>query len=298
MNTIVNALNLRKEFNGKTVLEEVSFSVEKGEVFGLLGPNGSGKTTSIRMLMNILKPDSGDIAVLGTSSLNKVKDKVGYLPEERGLYKKLSVFDSLIYFATLKGVAKDEARDRAIDLLNKVGMYNNRKKKIDELSKGMQQKIQFITTFIHNPELVILDEPFSGLDPVNTKLIKDMILELKSGGKTIILSTHMMDQVERMCDRVLMINNGMGVLYGKLNEIKARYGNNSIILEFDGQLKDIRGVEKIENFGKYAELFLDGNTKAQDVLEQLIDMGITINRFEISSPSLNEIFIDIVEGEK
>ncbi len=146
--------------------------------------------------------------------------------------------------------------------------------------------------------MIILDEPFSGLDPVNTKLIKDMILELKSRGKTIILSTHIMDQVERMCDRVLMINKGMGVLYGKLNEIKARYGNNSIILEFDGELKDIRGVGKIENFGKYAELFLDANTKAQDVLEQLIDMGITINRFEISSPSLNEIFIDIVEGEK
>lgn len=243
--------------------------------------------------MDIIKPDSGEISILGEKSGESIKNSLGYLPEERGLYKKLKVIDSIMYLASLKGVDKQTAEAKADKLLSRTGMLPNKNKKIEELSKGMGQIIQFIVTIIHDPQLVILDEPFSGLDPVNTELLKSMVLDLRNQGKTVILSTHQMNQVEELCDRFLMIDHGRSVLYGNLREIKARYRSNSIILDYDGDLKPVRGVAEKRIHKDFTELILESQTTPQQVLEQLIITGITINRFEISTPSLNEIFIEV-----
>ena len=287
--------NVYKSYNGNLVVNDVSFTVAQGEIFGLIGPNGAGKTTTIRMMMDITKPDSGEIGILGERLHEATKNRVGYLPEERGLYKKITVLQSLIYLASLKGIGARQARSRAEELLQRVDMLPHKEKKIEELSRGMGQIIQFLVTVIHDPQLLILDEPFAGLDPVNTKLLKEIILELRSQGKTIILSTHMMNEVEALCDRVLMINKGRTVLYGELAEIKSRYRNNSVFLEFDGVLGDIDGMVGKKEHGEYVELFLDGETPPQKILQHLVSQGIKVNRFEVSTPSLNEIFLQVVE---
>ncbi len=287
--------NICKSYNDNLVVNNVSFTVAQGEIFGLIGPNGAGKTTTIRIMMDITKPDSGEINILGESLNEATKSRIGYLPEERGLYKKITVLQSLIYLASLKGIGACQARSRAEQLLKRVDMLPHKEKKIEELSRGMGQIIQFLTTIIHDPRLLILDEPFAGLDPVNTKLLKEIILELKSQGKAIILSTHMMNEVEALCDRILMINEGRTVLYGELAEIKSRYRNNSVFLEFDGVLGEIEGVMGKKDNGEYVELFLDGETPPQKILEQLLSRGVKVNRFEVSTPSLNEIFLQVVE---
>lgn len=295
---IVEVSRVTKSFNGNTVVSDISFSVGQGETFGMVGPNGAGKTTTIRMLMDIIKPDSGEIRVLSETLKEDTKNRIGYLPEERGLYRKLTVSESLSYLAALKNMEPSSARDRATELLKRVDMLQHKDKKIEQLSRGMGQIIQFIVTILHDPELVVLDEPFAGLDPVNTKLIKDMILELRSRGKSIILSTHMMNEVEELCDRILMINKGRAVLYGSLSEIKSRYRNNSIFLECDRLPDEIPGVIGSKDQGKYLELFLDGHTSPQEVLRTLINKGVSVNRFEVSTPSLNEIFIQMVKEER
>ena len=287
--------NICKSYNDNLVVNNVSFTVAQGEIFGLIGPNGAGKTTTIRIVMDITKPDSGEIRILGESLNEAAKNRIGYLPEERGLYKKLTVLQSLVYLASLKGVETRLANSRAEELLKRVDMLPHKDKKIEELSRGMGQIIQFLVTIMHNPQLLILDEPFAGLDPVNTKLLKEVILELRSQGKAIILSTHMMNEVEALCDRILMINKGRIVLYGELAEIKSKYRNNSVFLEFDGVLGEIEGVVGKKNNGEYIELFLDGETPPQKILEQLLSWGVSINRFEVSTPSLNEIFLQVVE---
>jgi ABC-2 type transport system ATP-binding protein len=289
----VEVNHICKTYTDKVAVNDLSFSVSQKEIFGLIGPNGAGKTTAIRMMMDIIKPDSGEISILGEKSGESLKNRLGYLPEERGLYKKLKVIDSIIYLASLKGVDKRSAEAKADKLLSQTGMLPNKNKKIEELSKGMSQIIQFIVTIIHNPQLVILDEPFSGLDPVNTELLKSLVLDLRNQGKTVILSTHQMNQVEELCDRFLMIDHGRSVLYGNLREIKAGYRSNSIILDYDGDLKPVRGVAEKRLHKDFTELILDSQTTPQQVLEQLIITGITINRFEISTPSLNEIFIEV-----
>jgi ABC-2 type transport system ATP-binding protein len=287
--------NICKSYNDNLVVNNVSFTVAQGEIFGLIGPNGAGKTTTIRIVMDITKPDSGEISVLGESLNEATKNRIGYLPEERGLYKKLTVLQSLVYLASLKGIETRLANSRAEELLKRVDMLPHKDKKIEELSRGMGQIIQFLVTIMHNPQLLILDEPFAGLDPVNTKLLKEVILELRSQGKAIILSTHMMNEVEALCDRILMINKGCIVLYGELAEIKSKYRNNSVFLDFDGVLGEIEGVVGKKNNGEYVELFLDGETPPQKILEQLLSWGVSINRFEVSTPSLNEIFLQVVE---
>ncbi len=284
-----------KSFGDTTVVKDISFEVDAGEIFGLVGPNGAGKTTIIRMLLDILKADSGEIRILGEVLQKSTKNRIGYLPEERGLYRKITVSESLEYLAALKGFDRGLARERGRELLQRVGMLPHHRKKTDELSKGMGQLIQFLVTIIHDPDLVILDEPFYGLDPVNVKLIKDLILELKGQAKTVILSTHMMNEVEELCDRILMIDRGQAVLYGNLAEIKSRYRNNSVFLEAQGQWNGIAGVTGSKDHGKYVELFLDGHASPQEVLEALVDKGVMIDRFEVSTPSLNEIFIRVVE---
>jgi len=290
----VEVNHIVKSYADKAVVNDLAFSVNQGEIFGLIGPNGAGKTTTIRMLMDIIKPDSGDVTILGEKLSEASKNKLGYMPEERGLYRKLSVIDSIIYLASLKGMDRHSAEEKADELLNQTGMLASKRKKIEELSKGMGQIIQFIVTIIHDPELVILDEPFGGLDPVNTELLKRMFLDLRNQGKAVILSTHQMNQVEELCDRILMINNGNSVLYGNLAEIKSRYRSHSITLDFEGELAQIQGVTLKRIHKGYVELVLDGNTTPKQVLERLVSTGIVINRFEVATPSLNEIFLKVV----
>jgi len=286
-----------KSYANKAVVNDLSFSVARGEIFGLIGPNGAGKTTTIRMMMDIIKPDSGDVTILDEKLSEASKNKLGYLPEERGLYRKLTTIDSIIYLASLKGVDRHSAEGKANELLNQTGMLPHKRKKIEELSQGMGQIIQFIVTIIHDPELVILDEPFAGLDPVNTELLKGMFVDLRNQGKAVILSTHRMNEVEELCDRILMINNGRAVLYGNLTEIKSSYRSNSVILDFDGELGEVPGVTVKRTHKGYVELVLDGNTSPQQVLERLVSTGIVINRFEVATPPLNEIFLKVV-GKK
>ena len=289
---ILDVKNLTKSFDAKKVLGDLSFEVKKGEVFGLLGPNGAGKTTMIRIILDIIRADHGEIKIFGEEFDENLKERIGYLPEERGLYQKITVLECLKYFAELKNIKKSE--DKIDFWLDKVGLRDYKKKKIEGLSKGMQQKIQLVAAFIHNPELLILDEPFSGLDPINTKLAKDILLGLKREGKTIILSTHQMDQVERTCDRILMINRGKRVLYGSLDEIKSHY-KESLVVEYEGDLRRVEGVKKINDYGKYAELSLKEDTDPQEILKRLIEI-VGVRRFEMKAPSLNEIFIEVVEN--
>ena len=293
--TFAEISHVNKSYGGKPVVQDVSFTLEKGEVLGLVGPNGAGKTTTIRMLMDIVKPDSGEISVFGRPLNEQAKNKIGYLPEERGLYRKMKVSDNLIYLASLKNVSSSIAKERTEKLLNEVDMSPHKGKKIGELSRGMGQIIQFLVTIAHDPSLIVLDEPFAGLDPVNRMLLKNIILELKKQGKTVILSTHMMNEVEEMCDRVLMINRGRVVLYGNLSEVKWRFRNNSVFIQCDGDVGVIEGVTGSKDHGKYIELFLDGQTTSQQILNQLISKGVRIDRFEVSTPSLNEIFIQVVK---
>jgi ABC-2 type transport system ATP-binding protein len=222
-----------KSYGKKPVVNDVSFSVAQGEIFGLIGPNGAGKTTTIRMMMDITKPDSGNICILGERLSEDTKNKIGYLPEERGLYRKLTVVETLTYLAALKG--SQIKSSRVEELLKRIDMLPHKNKKIEELSRGMGQLIQFLATIIHDPQLVVLDEPFAGLDPVNTELLKEIVLELRSQGKAIILSTHLMNEVEELCDRILMIDRGRSVLYGRLADIKKRYRNNSVFVDFEGK---------------------------------------------------------------
>ncbi|MBE9470413.1 MAG: ATP-binding cassette domain-containing protein [Chloroflexi bacterium] len=283
-----------KSYADKAVVNDLSFSVAQGEIFGLIGPNGAGKTTTIRMMMDIIKPDSGDVTILGEKLSEASKNKLGYLPEERGLYRKLTAIDSIIYLASLKGMDRHSAEEKANELLNQTGMLPHKKKKIEELSTGMRQVIQFLIAIIHDPELVILDEPFSGLDPVNTELLKRMFVDLRNQGKAIILSTHRMNEVEELCDRILMIDNGRAVLYGNLTEIKSRYQNNSVLLDLKGELGEVPGVTGKRTRKGYTELMVDGKTTPQQVLAHLVSRGIVINRFEVATPSLNEIFLKVV----
>lgn len=289
MGNTVEVSHITKSYQGQLVVNDISFNIAPGEVFGLIGPNGAGKTTIIRMLLDIIRPDSGELQVLGSGVDDGIKDRIGYLPEERGLYRNLTVMDSLMYLGALKN---KHGKNRAMELLEKMNLLPNKDMKISELSKGMQQKIQLIAAISHYPQFIILDEPFSGLDPVNMKLVKDMILELGKQGKTILISTHMMDQVERMCDRILMIRKGKMVLYGSVNEIKSRFGKNAIQLEFEGELNSLPGVKRMNHSGNYAELILDPGADAQEVLRNIMKSA-RVNRFEISSPSLNEIFIQV-----
>jgi ABC-2 type transport system ATP-binding protein len=291
--------NVSKSFAEKIVIKDISFSVRPGEIFGLLGPNGAGKTTLIRLLLDIIKPDIGEIRVFGTPLSSAAKDRIGYLPEERGLYRKTKILDILVYLAQLKGVSGKQAQLNAESFLKSLELYEYRGKKVEALSKGMQQKMGFLSAIIHEPELVILDEPFSGLDPMSTKTIKDRILELRDAGKTVLLSTHMMEQAQTLCDRILMLNKGRRVLYGTVGEIRTEYGKNSLVVEFAEKeslnvLREISGIEKAIEYEKSVEIFPEEGANIQALLEELVQKA-EILRFERALPSLNEIFIKIVE---
>ena len=291
---VVEVSKVVKSYADKVAVSDLSFSVAQGEIFGLIGPNGAGKTTTIRIMMDIIKPDSGEVTILGEKLTEASKNRLSYLPEERGLYRKLTVIDSIIYLASLKGMDRYSAEEKADELLNHTGMLPYKGKKIEELSRGMGQIIQFIVTIIHNPEVVVLDEPFAGLDPVNTELLKRILIDLRGKGKTVILSTHQMNEIEELCDRILMINQGRSVLYGKLKEIKSNYRSNSVIVDSEGDLGQVPGVIEKRTHKGYVELILDGNTTPKQVLKRLVSIGIVINRFEVATPSLNEIFLKVV----
>jgi ABC-type uncharacterized transport system, ATPase component len=293
----VEVHHILKAYGNRAAVNDVSFDVDQGEIFGLIGPNGAGKTTTIRMMMDIIKPDSGEIKVMGERLTEASKNKIGYLPEERGLYKKMTVIDSILYFASLKGIDNQLARKRGEALLKRADLLPHQNKRIEELSRGMGQIVQLIITIIHEPDLIILDEPFSGLDPVNTQLLKDMIRDLKNKGKTIIMSTHLMNDIEELCDRLLMINKGHTVLYGGVAEVKSKYRNNAVLVEVDGELGVIAGVIEQRPHNGAIELKLDNETTPQMLLERLLKKGIVVNRFELSTPSLTEIFIKVVGDE-
>lgn len=297
---ILEFQNVSKSFSEKNILENISFSVRQGEIFGLLGPNGAGKTTLIRLLLDILRPDSGEIRVFGDLLSPAAKDRIGYLPEERGLYRKTKLLDMLVYLAQLKGMPKKQAYLNAEILLNSLELYQYKNKKVEELSKGMQQQIQFLSAIIHEPELVILDEPFYGLDPVSTKNIKARIQELRATGKTIILSTHIMEQAQTLCDRILMINKGRRVLYGPVDDIRKEHGKNSLIVEFAERedlyrIREISGIKKVVESGKLVEIFPEEGMNIHTLLEELVQRA-NLLRFEQALPSLNEIFIETLES--
>jgi ABC-2 type transport system ATP-binding protein len=294
----VNVEGVSKSYGRKTVVDRISFQVAAGEILGLIGPNGAGKTTCIRMIMDVIKPDSGQVVIFERPFRDEIKNEIGYLPEERGLYRKKPIIESMVYLAALKGMDREQARSRAEEWLSRVNMQAHKNKKIEELSHGMAQIIQFLVTILHGPRIIILDEPFTGLDPVNIKMVKDIILEQKQQGKAIILSTHRVNEVEELCDRVFMINRGQNVLYGSIEEVKAKYRNNSVVVNFEGELGELSGVLVKRVNGHSAEITLGENTTRQQLLERLVSSKVMLNKFEASTPSLNEIFIRVAGGQK
>lgn len=294
----IEVKSVYKSFNSTFAVRDVSCEIGIGEIFGLLGPNGAGKTTLIRMMMDILRPDQGEILFDGHLITDDDKAAIGYLPEERGLYKKQRVWEVLTYFGVLKGLSTVEAKESTFQLLEKIGMADAAKRKVEELSKGNQQKIQIIATFVHDPEFIVLDEPFAGLDPINVRLIKNLVQEMKEAGKTIVLSTHMMNQVEELCSTVFMIDKGKNVLYGPLREIKSRYSDDAILVDSSLDLDRLDCIYRWENFGTRNRAYLKRGESISSFLGSLRKEGIVPRYFETASSPLEEIFIKIVESGK
>jgi ABC-2 type transport system ATP-binding protein len=288
--------NVRKAYQGHVAVKGLDLEVPQGSVFGLLGPNGAGKTTSIRMAMDIIGPDTGEVLILGQKADKALRNRIGYMPEERGLYQKMIVEELLVFMAELKGVKPAESRRRMMPWLEKLGLSGWHKKKANELSKGMQQKVQFIQTLLHEPEILILDEPMTGLDPVGTNVMRDAMIELSRAGTTLIVSSHQMATVEQMCDRVVLINKGEKVLDGRVSDIKASYGKNTLVLAFEGDgafLKTLPGVASVNDHGRYAEIKLGPKADPQAILKAASDR-LKITKFEVVEPSLHDIFIERV----
>ncbi len=293
----VEISHISKSFGSLKAVDDVSFEVEKGEIFGLLGPNGAGKTTSIRILLDIFKPDQGTVSLLGGAMTEKKKDRIGYMPEERGMYQDITLERCLVYLASLKGLAPSEAQPRITSYLERFDLLSSRNKKVKELSKGMQQKAQLITTLIHEPELIIIDEPFSGLDPINTQMVKDLLREERDKGATILMSTHQMHQVEELCDRIVLIDHGRTVLYGHLDEIRKQFSGHAVLVSTPTPLPSLPGVLQIEPHNSAYRLNLAPTTNTQDVLRRLVEAGVQVDQFEIAAPTLDEIFIRVVQQD-
>jgi ABC-2 type transport system ATP-binding protein len=295
---VVELEGVTKAYEDKVAVNHLSLSIEAGQMFGLLGPNGAGKTSSIRMMLGITMPDSGRVSLFGRPFERPSLDRVGYLPEERGLYKKMQVLEQLVFFGQLHGVDSGEARKRAVSWARRLEIEDALEKKTEELSKGMQQKIQFIGAVLHDPQLIVMDEPFSGLDPVNAVLLERTLIELKDQGKAVLFSTHRMDQVEKLCDSICLINRGEAVLFGRVREIKKRYERNRVIVEFEGDAGFLNSAEIADarNFSGHAEIRLKPQGDAQKLLHEASKMA-AIYRFELVEPSLEEIFIQTVGGK-
>lgn len=298
---LIQLENVRKQFGNFTAVDDISFSIEKGCIYGLLGPNGAGKTTTLRMIMDIIAPDSGKITFSKNRQIKNFLDSIGYLPEERGLYRKMKVRDVVLFIAELKGMRKHEAMTEIEKWLVQMQLNEWGNKRVDQLSKGMAQKIQFITTVLHKPELIILDEPFSGLDPINMSLLKDLMLELRDNGATIIFSTHVMEQVEKLCDNICLINKGSILLEGELRTIKQSFGKSSVEIEYKGSLDPIRNSPSIQDcndFGQYAEVKLKTPEDYRPFLRELVEKKVDVTRFELMEPTLHDIFVRSVEAHK
>lgn len=298
----IHVAGISKTYGTFRAVSDLTFEVYMGEIFALLGPNGAGKSTTIRMILDILKPDTGKIAVLGGTLNQAIKDRIGYLPEERGLYRGVSVIDMMVYLGTLKGMSATRAREKAMRYLEQLDLAPHAKKKVSELSKGMQQKVQFAVTVLHDPELIIIDEPFSGLDPVNTLTIQDLLLDFKRRGGAIVMSTHQMHQVEEMADRLLMMYRGQQQLYGTVDAVRAQYALPAVIVSGAGDWAQLTGVSRVEtgeNGRDGDTLFLRDGVQPDDVLGEIARRpDMQIRRFELAVPRLNDIFIRVVEGAR
>ncbi|MBN1486157.1 MAG: ATP-binding cassette domain-containing protein [Anaerolineae bacterium] len=299
MTNTVEVSHLNKSFGKVQAVKDVSFEVQAGEIFGLLGPNGAGKTTTLRMMMDIFKPNHGEISILGGRLDEEKKNRIGYMPEERGLYRELKLETVIIYLATLKGLSEAIARQRLDDWLQRFDLYEHHQKKVKELSKGMQQKAQLIATLIHNPDLIIIDEPFSGLDPVNTRLVKDIMEEQRQEGKTIIMSTHQMHQVEALCNRIVLINDGESILYGEVNAIKRDFAGDALQIAGQGDcdFTQLPGVLESRRHNGTWQITLGPETSPQAILRRLLDSDeFKVEHFKIAEPSLEDIFVSVVKG--
>ncbi len=292
--------NLSKSFEKIKAVDNLSIEIPEGSIFGLLGRNGAGKTTSIRMLMNIYIPDSGEIILRGKTIDRSFNRIVGYLPEERGLYKKMKVWDTLMFFAEIKGKSGKDIEKKALQYLERFDLIKRKDSKIEDLSKGNQQKIQFITTILHDPDFIVLDEPFSGMDPINTNLLKEIILEKKNEGKVIIFSTHLMDFAEKMCDHLAIIDHGKTILKGNLSEIKKSFSRLNVSLNYEGDISFLKNhpiIDKIEDFGNSTGIKVKESKHIQELAKLLVDNKIIIKKFDANDISLHEIFIDLTGNE-
>lgn len=293
---VIEVQKISKSFGSFQAVDKVSFSLHGGSVFGLLGPNGAGKTTTIRMIMNIIVPDSGTVTVMGDNNPMTATNAIGYLPEERGLYRKMKVRELLLFLTSLKSMNRSDAKSEVDSWLEKLNLSDWKNKKVEELSKGMQQKLQIIGTILHKPKLLILDEPFMGLDPINTNTVKDIIVDLKNNGTTIIFSTHLMESAEKLCEEIFLINHGRNILSGTLSEIKSGYGKKNVLIEYaggNGFLTESGEIESYDDYGNYVEIKMKKEGDSQKLLK-LAAEKVEIRKFEIMEPSLNEIFIEEV----
>ena len=301
MSSAISVNRISKSYGDFVAVNHLSLEVREGSIFGLLGPNGAGKSTTIRMIVNITMPDSGEIRLFGQPMSPQLQQRVGYLPEDRGLYKKMKVGEQLAFFAELKGMAHGAVEKKIDRWLERIEMTEWKNKKWEELSKGMQQKIQFVSTILHSPDLVILDEPFSGLDPINVGLLKEIVQELRKENKTIIFSTHLMEQAEELCDEICLINRGEKVLSGPIREIKRRFGWRYLAIDgenFEEPLARHPSVQSISLRRDHAEVVLKEGADPQEILPHLLMSGARLTRFELVAPSLNEIFIQSVKGSR
>jgi len=295
MPNTVELIGIQKSYDSFVAVDHLSLAIPQGSVYGLLGPNGAGKTSTLRMMIGITMPDVGEVRLFGETFRREQLRRIGYLPEERGLYKKMKVLDQLVFLGELHSLAAAEARKRSLAWCERLQLSEWVHKKVEELSKGMQQKIQFIAALLHEPELIIMDEPFSGLDPANAVALKDVLVELKQAGKTILFSTHRMDQVERLCDAICLIDHGRSVLEGDLKKIKASYGKNHVQMQYEGDpaLDSSDLIQSFNDYGNYVEVRLKPGADAQQLLRTASERA-RISRFELVEPSLEEIFIDVV----
>ncbi len=298
--TAVRLTGVRKAFAGHVAVRDLSLDIPRGSVFGLLGPNGAGKTTTLRMVMNVFGPDEGSVEILGRPADHAVRDRIGYMPEERGLYPRMVLSEQLIFLARIKGASRADAAARLPVWLERLGLAEWGARRVNELSKGMQQKAQFIATVLHEPEVLILDEPMSGLDPVGMDLMREVLLEQRRKGTTLVLSSHQMEAVERICDRVALLNRGEKILDGAVAEVKAQHGRNALVLAFDGDgsfLAGLPGVLRLTDFGRYVEIRLKEGADPQAVLKEAA-ARLRLSRFEIVEPSLHDIFVERVTGHE
>lgn len=290
--------NLSKSYAQVRAVDDLSFTLGHGEVFGLLGPNGAGKTTTLRMILDIIKPDAGQIRILGGEMNEALKERIGYLPEERGLYDDMTLWETLLFLGQLKGLSRRRAQARAESSLKAIELWDARMQKIESLSRGMNQKAQFAAATMHEPELIIIDEPFSGLDPVNTRLVKKLIFTMKDRGAAIIMSTHQMNQVEEMCERILLIDRGVRVLYGSVGEIRSEFAGNALEVRARGDIGELSGVERMATHDGSYRLILGEGVAPESILKQLVEMpNVTVEGFERVQPSLDDIFIQVVKRE-